>query len=52
MRRNFWLQGLDLIKTLQLVLGYEVVARAHNHHYLQLDFMNMKSLHGCEGRNW
>ena len=33
-----WLQGQDLFKTLQLVLGYEVVSRALNRRYLQQKF--------------
>jgi len=34
----FWLRGQDLLKTLQLVLGYEVVAEARNRRYLHLNF--------------
>jgi hypothetical protein len=33
-----WLRGQDLFKTLQLVLGYEVVSRALNRRYLQQKF--------------
>ena len=35
----YWLRGQDLLKTLQFVLGCEVVAGASNRRYLHLDFV-------------
>jgi len=40
-----WLRGQDLLKTLQLVLGYEVVAGARNRRYLHLNFAVVKGHH-------
>ena len=37
--RYHWLRGQDLLKTLQFVLGCEVVAGASNRRYLHLDFV-------------
>jgi len=36
---NIWLRGQDLLKALQLVLGYEVVAGAGNRRYLHLNYV-------------